>query len=51
MTTCTINVSFCEHHIEREEEREEQYYIDILNYIWRISGVDRLAATRAAIEI
>ena len=47
MTTCTINVCFCEHHIDDEE----QWYIDILKYIHRIGGVDRLAAIRAAIGI
>ena len=47
MTTCTINVCFCEHHIDDEE----QYYIDFFKDIHRINGVDRLAAIRAAIEI
>ena len=47
MTTCTINVRFCEHY----KDDEEQYYIDILNNIHRIDGVDDLAATRAAIGI
>jgi phage tail tube protein FII len=47
MTTCTINVRFREHYIDDEE----QYYIDFFKDIHRIDGVDRLAATRAAIGI
>ena len=47
MTTLTINCNFYEHIIDGVE----QHYIDILNDIRRIGGVDRLAAIRAAIEV
>lgn len=47
MTTITINCNFYEHFVDGEE----QHYIDILNDIRRIGGVDRLADIRAAIEI
>ena len=47
MTTITINCNFYEHILDGEE----QHYIDILNDIRRIGGVDRLTAIRAAIEI
>lgn len=47
MTTLTINCNFYEHFLDGAE----QHYIDILNDIRRIGGVDRLADIRAAIEI
>ena len=47
MVTLTINVNFYEHFIDGEE----QHYIDVLNDIRRIGGVDRLEAIRNAIEI
>ena len=47
MTTLTINCNFYEHIFDGEE----LHYIDILNDIRRIDGVDRLAAIRAAIEV
>ena len=47
MTTLTINVNFYEHYIDGAE----QHYIDILNDIRRIGGVDRLESIRNAIEI
>ena len=47
MTTLTINANFYEHHIDGEE----MWYIDVLNDIRRVDGVDRLEAIRNAIEI
>ena len=47
MTTLTINCNFYEHFFDGEE----LHYIDIMNDIRRIDGVDRLAAIRAAIEV